>query len=108
MTIVAAWMSAETGVGPSIASGSHEWSGSCADLPVAPTKNATQMRPSTPWAGGSLATRSKTSTKFIEPKTRNVVIIPMVKPQSPMRFITKAFFAAPAGSGRSNQKPMRR
>ncbi len=66
------------------------------------------MSASTPCAGGSFATRSKTSTKFMEPNTRNVVIIPMVKPQSPMRFMMKAFFAAPAGSGRSNQKPMSR
>ncbi len=37
-TIVAAWMSADTGVGPSIASGSHVWSGNCPDLPMAPMK----------------------------------------------------------------------
>jgi len=36
VTIVAAWMRAETGVGPSIASGSHTCSGNCADLPTAP------------------------------------------------------------------------
>ena len=36
VTIVAAWISAETGVGPSIASGSHTCSGNCADLPTAP------------------------------------------------------------------------
>ena len=34
--MVAAWMSAETGVGPSMASGSQRYSGSCALLPVAP------------------------------------------------------------------------
>ena len=33
VTIVAAWISAETGVGPSIASGSQTWSGNCALLP---------------------------------------------------------------------------
>ena len=33
VTIVAAWMSAETGVGPSIASGSQMCSGICALLP---------------------------------------------------------------------------
>src|SRR5262245_24941244 len=37
-TIVAAWISALTGVGPSIASGSHTCSGNCADLPAAPMK----------------------------------------------------------------------
>src|SRR5881396_2901058 len=35
-TIVAAWISAETGVGPSIASGSQTCSGNCADFPAAP------------------------------------------------------------------------
>ncbi len=36
MTIVAAWIRALTGVGPSIASGSQVWSGSCADFATAP------------------------------------------------------------------------
>ena len=36
VTMVAAWMSAETGVGPSIASGSQVCSRNCADLPMAP------------------------------------------------------------------------
>src|SRR3954454_2692168 len=37
-TIVAAWMRALTGVGPSIASGNHTCSGNCADLPTQPVK----------------------------------------------------------------------
>ena len=47
MTIVAAWMSAETGVGPAIASGSQTYRGICADLPVAPMKRrtATEVMP---------------------------------------------------------------
>ena len=36
VTIVAAWINAETGVGPSIASGSQTWNPICADLPIAP------------------------------------------------------------------------
>ncbi len=40
VTIVAAWMRAETGVGPSIASGNHVKSGICADLPVAPRNSS--------------------------------------------------------------------
>src|SRR5437763_12037481 len=36
VTIVAAWISAEIGVGPSIESGSHTCSGTCALLPIAP------------------------------------------------------------------------
>ena len=43
VTIVAAWISADTGVGPSIASGSHRYSGSWALLPTAPTNNRSAM-----------------------------------------------------------------
>ena len=43
MTIVAAWISAETGVGPSIASGSQMCSGSCALLPIAPTNSSSAI-----------------------------------------------------------------
>ena len=43
VTMVAAWMSAEIGVGPSIESGSHTWSGTCADLPMAPMNRQIQI-----------------------------------------------------------------
>src|SRR6476646_9590871 len=43
VTIVAAWMSAEIGVGPSIESGSHTCSGTCADLPMAPMNRQMQI-----------------------------------------------------------------
>ena len=40
VTMVAAWIRADTGVGPSIASGNHVCRNSCADLPMAPTNNS--------------------------------------------------------------------
>ena len=43
MTIVAAWISADTGVGPSIASGSQMCSGNCALLPIAPTNSSSAI-----------------------------------------------------------------
>jgi hypothetical protein len=43
VTMVAAWMSAETGVGPAMASGSQTNSGIWADLPMAPTKSSSTM-----------------------------------------------------------------
>jgi hypothetical protein len=43
VTIVAAWISAETGVGPSIASGSQVCRPSCADLPQAPRNSSTPI-----------------------------------------------------------------
>lgn len=42
VTMVAAWISAEIGVGPSIESGSHTCSGNCADLPIAPMNRQMQ------------------------------------------------------------------
>src|SRR5262249_59272032 len=42
-TIVAAWISALTGVGPSIASGNHTCSGNWPDLPTAPQKISSAM-----------------------------------------------------------------
>ena len=39
VTMVAAWISADTGVGPSMASGSQVWSRNWADLPMAPMNN---------------------------------------------------------------------
>ena len=48
VTIVAAWINAETGVGPSIASGSQTCSGICALFPVAPTNRSRQIADSTP------------------------------------------------------------
>src|SRR2546421_4159143 len=42
VTIVAAWIKAEIGVGPSIESGSQTCSGTCALLPIAPMKRQMQ------------------------------------------------------------------
>ena len=44
VTIVAAWINAETGVGPSIASGSQVCNNICADLPIAPIKRSKQIK----------------------------------------------------------------
>src|ERR1700759_2056779 len=43
VTMVAAWISAEIGVGPSMESGSQMCSGTCADLPMAPMHRQTQV-----------------------------------------------------------------
>lgn len=43
VTIVAAWINAETGVGPSIASGSHVCNPIWADFPIAPINNKEQI-----------------------------------------------------------------
>ena len=43
VTMVAAWISALTGVGPAMASGSQTYKGICADLPVAPTSSRREI-----------------------------------------------------------------
>ena len=43
--MVAAWINADTGVGPAMASGSQVCSGNWADLPITPMKSA--VAPST-------------------------------------------------------------
>ena len=63
VTIVAAWISADTGVGPSIASGSQRYSGSWALLPTAPTNSRAAIavavdRASEPGSALSLSTPS--------------------------------------------------
>ena len=47
VTMVAAWINADMGVGPSMESGSHTCSGNCADFPMAPMKRRMQMSVST-------------------------------------------------------------
>ena len=47
VTMVAAWIRAETGVGPSMASGNQVCSRNCADLPMAPTNSRRQITVST-------------------------------------------------------------
>ena len=44
VTIVAACIKADTGVGPSIASGSHVCNKNCADFPIAPMKSIRQIK----------------------------------------------------------------
>src|SRR6267143_96680 len=50
VTMVAAWIKAEIGVGPSMESGSHTCKGTCADLPMAPTNKQMQVNVSAPTA----------------------------------------------------------
>src|ERR1700691_2624084 len=44
VTMVAAWISAEIGGGPSMESGSHTCRGTCAALPMAPTNRQMQVK----------------------------------------------------------------
>ena len=116
VTIVAAWISAETGVGPSIASGSQVCRPICADFPIAPTNSRMQASSSddtchprkfivVPTASGAFA---KTTSKSSEPKITKTAKMPRAKPKSPTRLTIKAFIAASFAVARSYQKPISR
>ena len=94
--MVAAWMRADTGVGPSIASGSHTYSGICADLPVAPMNISSvisEMVPKVTSTGISFAA-SAMVVKSSELKVTTSSSAPRRNAKSPMRLTTNAFLAA--------------
>ena len=104
--MVAAWISAETGVGPSIASSSQDCSGTWADLPQAPSSSSRPMMVAS--AGLTAGMPSLTVTKADEPKVASISMIAMDMPRSPTRLTTKAFLAAVAAVGLCCQKPISR
>src|SRR5260363_98807 len=83
VTIVAARISAEIGVGPSIESGSQTCSGNCADFPIAPIKRHKQVTVNSPQ---------------FEPGN--------MKPKSPTRFTINAFILALMALSFVYQKPI--
>ena len=117
-TIVAAWMSALTGVGPSIASGSHVCSGNCALLPAAPAMMPRQMsvNPVPVNAAPPALSRSMEAfgslranvTGVSSGHSRKMPRIASRKKRSPKRVMINAFLAAAAALGRVNQNPISR
>ena len=116
VTIVAACMSALTGVGPSIASGSHVWSGNCPDLPIAPANTPAAIHVAAPPAiipASTPAYRSAMSKPFSPAADsasccENRYSMPSRNPKSPTRVTINAFFAAAAADGRVYQNPISR
>jgi hypothetical protein len=107
--MVAAWIRAETGVGPSMASGSQTNSGIWADFPVAPRKRSSVMAVTTsPPAGSCAGAEANTWSYWRVPRVVQSSITPRAKPKSPTRLTMKAFFPASAADCFSNQKPMSR
>jgi len=107
--MVAAWMRADTGVGPSIASGNQTWSGTWADFPTAPQKiQSAAAVTRSGVAAVAAGSACPIPLKLIEPVSPQRIRIPAMKPKSPIRFVRKAFFEASAAEFFVNQWPMRR
>jgi len=104
--MVAAWMSADTGVGPAIASPSQDCNGNWADLPQAPTSSSRPIAVS--WAVEAPSTPALTDAKSTFPKVANIIMIAIESPRSPTRLTKKALLAAVAYAGLWFQKPMSR
>ena len=107
MTIVAAWISALTGVGPSIASGSQVWSGIWADFATAPPSRPSATSVTTVFDSPSTLpkTPSKSTRSGLLDQSRKIASAIVA---SPTAFMTNAFFAAAIAEGRSWWKPISR
>ena len=114
--MVAAWIRADTGVGPSMASGSQVCRKNWADLPMAPMNSSTPARSSADqvWPRNSQpvpaldAIIGNSSANWIVPNIQKTVMMPRAKPKSPTRLTTKALMAAALAVGFLNQKPISR
>src|SRR5881398_2409423 len=102
-TIVAAWIKAETGVGPSIASGNHTCSGNWADFPTAPQKiKSATIAANVAWPP-NIGIRGAISEKTTDPVVIQIIRMPVMNPKSPIRVVINALFAASAAASRKNQ-----
>jgi hypothetical protein len=107
-TMVAAWIRAETGVGPSIASGSQVCSGNWADLPQTPASSRKaaavtvnpDSSPADAWASRSLIE--------VVPAPVSSTTTASSTPRSPTRVTRKAFTAARRAESRSEWWPTSR
>ncbi len=104
--MVAAWIRADTGVGPSMASRSQDCSGNWADLPQAASSRARPIQVTV--VGSAAPIAASTPSKEKVPRVANIIMIAMLRPRSPTRLTTKAFLAAVAADGFVNQKPISR
>ena len=104
---MAAWIRAETGVGPAIASGSHTCRGSCADFPTAPANSSSAIAVAASFVRVAVA-EPKMTLKSSVPNFATISARPISIAVSPIRVVTNAFFAALAFSVFSNQKPISR
>src|SRR5260370_6717069 len=97
VTIVAAWIKAETGVGPCMASGSQTYKGIWADLPVQPRNRSSAIVViAGASAGPAAATRGDTSPQSSEPLCRNIRNIATQEPKPPLRLTLHALLPASA------------
>ena len=117
-TIVAAWISAEAGVGPSMASGSQSWNGSWADLPATPKRRQSSAAVRSVVDGAAASDSAPGGTAAVQwPMTAGMAVvrapaarmmIPITKARSAMRVTRNALTAARRAASRRLSWPMSR
>jgi hypothetical protein len=104
--MVEEWSSADTGVGPAMASGSQVWSGNWPDLPIAAMKSATPAVSRTVLLASPESAQPEMA-KIEKPslprcscahafEAKNRMDTPTSRPTSPTRTVKNAFMAARA------------
>ena len=107
---MAAWISAETGVGPAIASGSHTCSGNCADLPIVPPNSSRAAADTSPTEAPPPETISEIAGMFevVNPVMKTSTKIPNMNGTSPTRVVMNALIAELELTWSSHQCPISR
>ncbi len=100
--MVAAWIRADAGVGPSMASGSQSWKGTSPDLPATPMITPTRpMVSASSWPGAV-----RTATRSVLRARTASATSPTTIAMSATRVTRNALYAARRASGRSLSCPM--
>src|SRR5262244_1940406 len=102
--MVAAWISADTGVGPSIASSSQDCSGTWADFPHAPSRSSSPSAVATPLPAEP--TVLNTPVNDTVPNSENIRKIARVRPASPTRLTALGLLLLLGACGKSAQVPL--
>ena len=106
-TIVAAWISAETGVGPAMASGSQVWRMNWPDFDITAASSEHAATSRTRWLISPLTAISLIFTMSnVWPAPKNRMITPQMRPTSPTRLVMKALRAASEFGFSSHQWPI--
>ena len=107
---MAAWIRAETGVGPAIASGSQTCSGNCADFPTVPPNSRSAAIEMNSGETSPRPSSCETSLMFVvvNPVAAIRAMMPNMNGMSPMRVVMNALIAALEFSLTSHQWPISR
>ncbi len=107
-TIVAAWIRADTGVGPAMASGSQVWRMNWPDLDMTAAIRQIDATRSAVWLiVPSRAPALMRRMSNVPPAVQYRMITPTIRPTSPTRLVMKALSAASLLAFSSHQWPMR-